>query len=292
MLFAGSQLSVYVCLKADRLTRLGGLKVAHSAVTGGTQCALVSISAVGGLALGQVFGLLIMALPALAVLRNALASMSQNAWLRVRASARRFSRYPKFVCPSELVDALANQAPLLAIGSVFSLEVLGAYGFAQRILAAPAALVGQAVGQIFLQRVSRRDTDRSAIKSLMIRVWLSMGALGIVPFAALFIFGGQLFEFLFGTRWLSAGEIAAASAPLLFLRFISSPTSTVYYRLELQSWQLVLAVMALFVRTGAVFAHFFGANIIEVIYLQTAGEILVIGMYNAIAWNRLARRSH
>jgi O-antigen/teichoic acid export membrane protein len=231
-----------------------------------------------------------MVLPTAAILRRALVGISRRGWMRVLASARRFRRYPKFVCPSELLDALANQAPLLAIGGVFSLEVLGAYGFAQRILAAPSALVGQAVGQIFLQHMGRRDLDHSAIKRLMARVWLAMGGLGVVPFAALFMFGGPLFETVFGAQWRSAGEIAAASAPLLFLRFVSSPTSTIYYRLELQSWQLALVVVALIVRTAPIFTYFLGAGIVEVIYLQTVGEVIVVGIYNVIAWRRLAKR--
>jgi lipopolysaccharide exporter len=289
LLFVGAQLSVYVCLKVDRLTRLAGLKVAQSTVAGSSQCALAWGSQGGGLILGQVAGLFVMALPALAILREALAGLSRRAWLRVLASARRFSRYPKFVCPSELLDALANQLPLLAIGSVFSLEVLGAYGFAQRILAAPAALVGQAVGQIFLQHIGRRNMDYSAIKRLMARVWLAMSGLGVVPFTALFVFGGPLFEVVFGAQWRNAGEIAAASAPLLFLRFVSSPTSTIYYRLDLQSSQLAVVVVALIVRTAPVFTHFLGADIIEVIYLQTVGELMLVGVYNVIAWHRLGR---
>jgi O-antigen/teichoic acid export membrane protein len=291
LLFAGAQLSVYVCLKANHLTRLAGLKVTQSTVTGGVQCGLALVSQGTGLVLGQIAGSLVMALPALAVVRNGIAGLSRCAWLRVSASARRFGRYPKFVCPSELLDALSNQAPLLAIGSVFSLEVLGAYGFAQRILAAPSALVGQAVGQMFLQHIGRRDMDHSAIKRLMTHVWLAMGGLGVLPFAALFVFGAPLFEFVFGAQWRGAGEIAAASAPLLFVRFVSSPTSTIYYRLELQSWQLALVVIALFVRTAPVFTHFLGADIIEVIYLQTAGELMVVGIYNVIAWRRLGGRT-
>jgi O-antigen/teichoic acid export membrane protein len=236
-------------------------------------------------------GLIVMAQPAAAVVRDGLARFSRRGWMRILASARRFRRYPKFVYPSELLDAFANQSPLLAIGSVFSLEILGAYGFAQRILAAPSALVGQAVGQIFLQHIGRRDMDYPAIKRLMVRVWLAMAGLGVVPFAALLVFGGPMFEIVFGPQWRGAGEIAGACAPLLFVRFVSSPTSTIYYRLELQSSQLALVVVALIVRTAPVFTHFLGVDIFGVIYLQTAGEVVVVGIYNMIAWRRLGRRA-
>jgi O-antigen/teichoic acid export membrane protein len=289
LLFAGSQLSVYACLKSGRLTRLAGFKVTQSAIAGGSQCTMAGVSQGAGLALGQTAGLLAMALPAMIILRKTVVDVSGGAWMRVLASARRFSRYPKYIAPSDLLDALSNQAPLIAIGSIFSLEVLGAYGFAQRILAAPSALVGQAVGQMFLQHIGRRDMNHSAIRRLMTRVWFAMGGLGVVPFGVLFLFGGPLFEFVFGAHWRGAGEIAAASAPLLFVRFISSPTSTIYYRLELQSWQLAVVVVALIVRTAPVFTHFLGASIFEVIYLQTAGEVMLVGIYNVVAWQRLGR---
>jgi O-antigen/teichoic acid export membrane protein len=291
LLFAASQLSVYVCLKADHLTRLAGLKVAQSTVAGSAQCALAGVSQKGGLVVGHIVGLFFTATPAAAILRKALAQFSRRSAMSVLASARRFNRYPKFVYPTELLDGVANQAPLLAIGSVFSLEILGAYGFAQRILAAPSALVGQAVGQIFLQHIGRREMDYPSIKRLMVRVWLAMSGLGVVPFSALFVFGAPLFEAVFGPQWRGAGEIAAACAPLLFVRFVSSPTSTIYYRLELQSWQLPLVVVALIVRIAPVFTHFLGVGIIGVIYLQTAGEVVVIGIYNWIALRRLGTRA-
>jgi len=290
MLYAGSQLSVGIYLKTNKLTKLAGLKVAQSTVAGGTQCVLAPVSQVVGLAIGQIAGLLVVALPAIVTMCKALAGFGRRAWMRMLGSARHFSRYPKFVGPNELLDSLANQSPLLAIGSVFSIEVLGSYGFAQRILAAPSALIGQAVGQVFLQQIGRRDMDHPAIQRLMTRVWLAMAALGVLPFGVLFVFGEPLFEVVFGAQWRNAGEIAAACAPLLFLRFVSSPTSTIYYRLELQPQQLALCVAALIVRTAPVFTHFLGADIVEVIYLQTIGEFVVIGLYNVVAWRRLVAR--
>ncbi len=289
-LYVCGQLSASICLKHDQLSRLAILKVAQSTLMGTTQSILAALIRGSGLVLGQVAGFALMAAPAIGFLRQHLVGGMRRTWLRMRTSAGRFKRYPRFVFPSELVDALSSQAPLLVIGSVFSLEVLGAYAFAQRILAAPAALVGVAVGQAYLQQIGRRELAVAEIRRLTVHVWVSLAALGVVPFVLVFLFGETLFTLVFGEAWRSAGLIAAASAPLLLLRFISSPTSSIYYRLELQSWQFALTIMALLARTLPVFTHLMGASIVEVIYLQTVGELLVILTYNFVAWRRLSVR--
>jgi hypothetical protein len=119
-----------------------------------------------------------------------------------------------------------------------------------------------------------------------------LALLGLLPFGAVLLWGDVIFAFVFGQTWGEAGAVAAVSAPLLLARFISSPTSAIAYRLDMQPQQFLFSTIMVFARTAPVLFAFRGATLGQVILLQTIGELAVIGAFNLIALSRLARYSN
>jgi O-antigen/teichoic acid export membrane protein len=110
-----------------------------------------------------------------------------------------------------------------------------------------------------------------------------MSLIGVVPFYLLFLSGESIFLWVFGSVWAEAGQMAEALAALLFFRFVSSPTSTIYYKLNLQRAQLIYCIIAFIVRTLPIFLIFQGFGIIQVLIVQVVGEICVIIAFNITA---------
>jgi O-antigen/teichoic acid export membrane protein len=276
------QLFIYQSLREGQIGKLSSIKVFQSIVTGGTQV-------VGGIAggkwivTGYIAGLLFYMPFMIQRLRLWAKLLSRRIWLSTWASAKKYKRYPRYVCPNELIDVASHQIPMLLIGIFFSIATLGQYGFAQRILAAPSALIGQAVSQIFFKSITAQEISQSEILSLMIRIWLIMSLIGVVPFYLLFLSGESIFLWVFGSVWAEAGQMAEALAALLFFRFVSSPTSTIYYKLNLQRAQLIYCIIAFIVRTLPIFLIFQGFGIIQVLIVQVVGEICVIIAFNITA---------
>ena len=287
LLMTALQLFTYNSLKAGRTRRLAFLKVSQASVTGGVQSA-GGITGLNLMIFGYVAGLLLF-LPILIRVITDIAKLKwKNFRLIVIASAIRYRRYPAYVCPNELVDTASSQIPLVLIGAMFSLATLGQYAFAQRILAAPAAVLGQAVSQIFFKSISAQSISRCEIRSLILRVWLSMGLIGVLPFALLLLFGEDIFLFAFGSEWSEAGQMAQILSILLFCRFVSSPTSTIYYKLNLQKAQLGYVIFAFVVRVAPIFCVFYEYSIFHILRFQVIGEIFVILMFNAHAFIKLS----
>ena len=280
------QLFTYSSLKAGETRQLAWFKVTQSSVTGAVQSA-------GGLVGGKwiIFGYVAGLFLCVPLLIRTLSGLSKFQWRRMRwavqASAIRYRRYPAYVCPNELIDVASHQIPMLLIGMLFSVATLGQYGFAQRILAAPAAIVGQAVSQVFFKSISDQATTSSAVRRLMIRVWVTMGLIGLLPFSLLLVAGESIFVWVFGSSWGEAGRMAEVLSLLLFCRFVSSPTSTIYYKLNLQKEQLGYCILGFAVRIAPVFLTFNGYSILDVLALQVAGEIIVILAFNVTALLKL-----
>jgi len=290
--FACGQVFVFMALRAKRNGQVAVAKAGQSAVTATVQLGLGVFGARFGLSIGHAVGsALFIPLVYLQLRRQGL-RLTRQMLLAARSSMRRFATYPRYVCVNEFVDSLSQQFPLFLIATLFSIGTLGHYSFAYRILAGPSALLGQAVSQSFLQRIGGGQFDPVAIRALLLRVWRTLSLLAIVPFGIMGMWGEEIFVFLFGPTWAEAGRIAAASTPLLLARFVSSPTSPIVYRLELQRQQFFLSILMIIARTAPIALAMGGATIYQVIAVQSIAEIGVIAAFNLTALRALASRWH
>jgi O-antigen/teichoic acid export membrane protein len=169
-----------------------------------------------------------------------------------RAYLRRHRAFWRFSLPSNLLNALVSQLPLLMIGMRYGALSAGLFALTQRVLAAPISLLAASVLEVF-KRQSVHDFQtlgncahayRYTFKTLLL--------LGIGPSIVLFLFSPSLFAWIFGEAWRTAGELAQILAPLYFLNFIASPLSYVFFVAGKQKIELVWQV-ALFVMTVVVF---------------------------------------
>lgn len=285
--YSAAQVFVYSSLREDRVRSLALFKVLQSAAMGLIQAAMASLALFSGLILGNVAGWLLLGSAGIywrlkrGQLREDLAIGS------LALVAKQNWRYPRYIMPNEVLDNLSNQIPLMLIGSFISLSTAGHYSIAIMMLSAPAAVVGQAVGQSFLQYLANHSDEKQAIRRAMYQIWLGMAAVGFIPFAVVLAFGPQIFGFAFGANWTEAGIVAQALSVLLFVRFVSSPTSTIYLKLGLQKEQWWFCVAAACYRTAAYSLVAFDFDLLSIIYIHVICEAIAIVMYNLLALHRL-----
>lgn len=287
--YGASQVYIYSSLRINTVSALATLKVTQSAAMGGIQLTTASLSTLSGLVLGNVAGWFLLAIAGWRwrlraghfredLRKNSLAEVARKNW-----------RYPRYVMPNEAIDNLSGQAPLVLIGTFVSVHYAGHYGLATMMLSAPGAVAGQAIGQSFMQYLGSPGKDSASVRKAMFQIWLALSCVGIVPFGAVLIYGPTLFEFAFGANWRDAGEIAQALTLLLFVRFVSSPTSSVYLKLGLQKEQWRFCLAAACYRIGAYSLGAFGYSLIAMIWIHVAFEIVAILAYNCFALLRLDR---
>lgn len=200
---------------------------------------VVGMVSVGGLILGQTVGQLwaffnlgYKARP----LRAPLPAGSPSLW----HVARRYKRMPLLNGPNVLVDALRLNGVNLLIGA-WSVEALGQFNLAWRILEVPLALVNGAVSQVFFHKLSTLEPGQ--MRPLVRLVIKRILVLALAPFAALYLISPWLFPLLFGAQWSDAGYFARALIPWLFLTLVTSPLSNLFVVAERQDWMLGFAVV-------------------------------------------------
>lgn len=199
----------------------------------------VGMVSVGGLILGQTVGQLWAffnlghkARP----LRAPLPAGSPSLW----HVARRYKRMPLLNGPNVLVDALRLNGVNLLIGA-WSVEALGQFNLAWRVLEVPLALVNGAVSQVFFHKLSTLEPGQ--MRPLVRLVIKRILVLALAPFTALYLVSPWLFPLLFGAQWSDSGYFARALTPWLFLTLVTSPLSNLFVVAERQDWMLGFAVV-------------------------------------------------
>lgn len=187
-------------------------------------------------------------------------------WPAVWTAAKRYRKFPYFSTWDAFFNTAGAQLPPLMFAALFSTSAAGLYALADRVLAVPMAIVGDAVGKVFLS--SAAEAHRAGrIGSLVLGVHKKLVVLALPPTLVLFIAGPQLFVLIFGEEWQQAGVFAKWMAPWLYVVFVTSPLSTLFAILEKQRQGLVFQVILISMRVAAISLGAFYEDVVLTVIL-------------------------
>ena len=164
--------------------------------------------------------------------------------------AKRYIKFPMLDTGSILVQQLCVHAPIILLTAFFSPAIGGLYAKALYFLLVPSLIIGQSVGQVFLQESAAAKAEGRNLAGLVEAVFNRMITLGTLPFALLSIIGPELFGLFLGARWTEAGVYAQILAPQLFIVFLVGSIFTLFGTLGKQELNLISNSLTLILRVG------------------------------------------
>jgi O-antigen/teichoic acid export membrane protein len=212
---------------------------------------------------------------------------SQIAISDLKLIARKHRSSPLYLLPTALLDVIGNQLPIFLITIWFSNELTGQYRMAYMLLALPGAIVGNAISQVFFQRLSNIWPDPVASRKLTIDTWKSMALMGIVPLAITMIFGERLFQIILGESWQEAGKMARILAPMAFSLLIFSPTSTALIVLRMEHHTLYFGLAAIIYRPLMLYIGYVGDSLYLGLGILVFAEIMQNSLYSYVAIRKM-----
>ncbi len=197
---------------------------------------------VWGLLLGPILaGLAAAALLAKPAPSGGWAALWRQPWAALKAMAKKHREFPLLNTPHAFAGALQDSVALFLLAWVLGDASAGFWALALRYLKAPASLVGGALSQPLYTRLVALQSAEQA-RHLVQRLLALLLVLGLGLALVLMLWGPALFVFLFGERWLEAGQLARALAPYIALHFVASPLSVATLAWGQQAWALRLAL--------------------------------------------------
>lgn len=180
--------------------------------------------------------------------RDRLRAISPAAMLR---TLTKYRRYPVFSTPEALANVAGMQVPVLMIAAFSGVEA-GQMFLAMQVMAAPLALIGASVGQVYASRAGeqlRNSTLHRFTLTMMKRLFL----IGAVPLTVAALLSPFLFTLVFGAEWQRAGVIMAWIAPWMLAQLVVSPVSMALHVVGAQRIAMFLQFLGLAIRTSFVF---------------------------------------
>lgn len=192
---------------------------------------------------------------------------------------RRYRRFPSILAISALINTLGLQLPVILIGYWYGDGASGQYSLSQRTLSIPLALIGAAIGQVYLSEMSRAMREGSArAAQLFDRSTVALGTCGIFVGGILFATGPHLFELVFGDNWTEAGHIGRAMALALVAQLVSSPLSQVLIVYERYWAQFAWDATRLIGVTSALCLAFtLGFELVHAVWLLSIVSVVCFG---------------
>jgi O-antigen/teichoic acid export membrane protein len=230
--------------------------IAHASVSRSVFRTLTQISigiiknSPAGLIIGQLVGFAASIFPLTRKIKFKLFFKKIN-WTNMKAQAYKYRDFPKFTMPSTLANSTAVNMTSILISVLYSINSVGFYSLANRILGLPSALIGTSMSNVYYKEAHDQRKKFGNATEVFWSTFKKLALLSIPLVLVIGIFGEWLFAVIFGEEWRIAGTYARILIPLIAIRFVVAPLSVSLSVFEKQKisllWQLGLLALSLII---------------------------------------------
>tara|TARA_B110001452_G_C15194024_1_gene414509 strand:- start:831 stop:1442 length:612 start_codon:yes stop_codon:yes gene_type:complete len=153
----------------------------------------------------------------------------------------------------------------------FSYNDVGNYFQSDRLVTIPVKIVSRSLSTVYIKEVSKIKDDKNKVSILTLDFIKKMVLVGVIPFSVLFVFGKELFLFLLGPDWSSAGIFIVILSPYVYINFLVIPLINLFEIYSLQKKLLGFNTSLLVFRALALaFGAYYDSLILGIIIFSAA----------------------
>ncbi|MEW6469865.1 MAG: oligosaccharide flippase family protein [Bacteroidota bacterium] len=201
---------------------------------------------------------------------------------KMRYVSRKYADFPKYNLLPTLMSNAATVLPFLLINKFYSTETVGYVDLSRLVLSIPLIFISATVSQVFFQQTVEKIHRSQSVKSDMTGVLYIVLAIVLAEMLLIFLFGPELFAFVFGSNYGVSGIFSQILVFSFALNFIGSTFSFIFIafgKIRMNSiWQVVyfLAICSLFFIKGLVIEDFLKIYVLIEVIMHLA--------YCCLAW--------
>jgi O-antigen/teichoic acid export membrane protein len=192
-----------------------------------------------GEALGRFVGVLVLARLIVLDWRSCPARVTTRS---IFVATRRYSRFPRYLVAMGFLSTISRNAPVTLFAFFFGTAVAGVYGLAQRLGGSPLTLLAQAVGSVFVGRLSSALRENVGdVRQIFRDVSLRLVIMALVSVAGIAAVAMVLPRIL-SDDWQAIRPMLILLIPSFFALFVASPVAPSLTLLNRQRLQLLWEV--------------------------------------------------
>lgn len=146
---------------------------------------------------------------------------------KIKALSSKYREFPRVNLPHTLIDTARELLIAFFLTYYLSTSLFGSYDLSFKMLKIPLLLIGTSIGQVMFQKASEKFANNESISVLVNRTVVLLFFISLLPFSIVYIWGPQIFAFVFGEEWYFAGQIASVIAPWLMMNLVASSISMI-----------------------------------------------------------------
>lgn len=195
-------------------------------------------------------------------------------WGRMRKLAKEYRDFPMYSASQNVINALSNGLPVLLLTHFYGIAIAGAYAFGMRLLNVPMGFVLRALRQVLFQKAGETQHQGGSLTPLYVKTTFGLFALAFFPALVLFIWAPQLFTWIFGSQWHTAGELAGWLVLWMMFAFCNLPAVLFARLIRIQRTVFLYDLVLLAARTLVL--------VLGGLYLNASDTIMPFALLGAI----------
>jgi lipopolysaccharide exporter len=187
-----------------------------------------------GLILGTIINDTILAIVSLKKTVSDFHFFQNVSYKQIKYWALRYKNFPLYSAGADFADSASVQIIPFLLAIYFSPIIVGYYAMAYIVIRLPLKLMGNSLTNVFFRKVSVEKNKTGGIKDIVKLIHTRLVSIGMFTCLILMVLGTELFTFVLGAQWSSAGLYAQILAPWFFVAFISTPLFSIFNVFEKQ----------------------------------------------------------
>lgn len=232
LLYSVYQLFNYWLTRQTAYKSISINKVTRRFFEGSTQSILGHISYSTGLIIGDIIGGIANVLSGIYQISKRGFTVKNISFLKIKSSLKRYRNFPKHQLFPVVINHIGIIIPIVLINKFFSSDDAGFFDLSKQILSVPLALVTASLSQVLLKDFSIRIKERKTLLQRNLRTAFVLLLIILPVNLVLFLFGKELFGFVFSSIWETSGYYAAILVPAFSFKFIVNPLDSNFIALE------------------------------------------------------------
>jgi len=171
---------------------------------------------------------------------------------------KKYKDIPRFNTLINLLVNVSNEAPIFLLANFFGTSIVGLYGMANKLIGTPSEMISRSVGQVFYQKASEVYNNKQDIYSFLKKTYLNLLKIAFIVFVPAFLISPFL-KYILGTTydWTATGYFAMMIIPLMFLKFLNNPVSSIFTILNEQKKLTVYYIIILILRILSIYIGYY-----------------------------------
>jgi lipopolysaccharide exporter len=190
-------------------------------------------------------------------------------------TAKTYVDFPKFNMANALINTFSGNLPVYALSLYFTENLTGQFSIAFALLFRPVITYNNSVYQVLMQKLVEMRHARKAIWPLVRSYILRTMYLSIIPAIALIFLVPWLISMYLGENWTEAGRFCQLMLPYALLTLIGGSLTFVPNMFNRQLDSLVINIIYLILRIGALVAGVVTDNVYVAVSLFALAGIMI-----------------